>query len=282
MAGPAFPHRAVRHGFDPLRDSKFNAGFARTYSTRLGRLSQRSIMHMPSETYDNVWAKAGPLTVASQYLTSDQCLGCHSAGGTGLQFDMTEPAADDKLVNNSPYGTWKGSPMGLAGRDPFFFAQLASETETFHPTAASTDRGYLLRLSWHPGPAASRDRLAGSPPAAAARSSRTTVDATPYPADDPVSRLANYGALARDGVSCTACHRMVLGQDAIAKHGQEPQNACVLERQEALNPGLTGFAKSFTGSFLSGPPDKLYGPFQDPKKVPMHRAIGSEPHTPRI
>ena len=49
------------------------------------------------------------------------------------------------------------------------------------------------------------------------------------------------------------------------------------ERQEALNPGLTGFAKSFTGSFLVGPPDKLYGPFQDPKKIPMRRAIGSDP-----
>ena len=119
----------------PYRDGKLNSGFARTYANKLGRISQRSVVRMPSETYDNVWAKAGPLTAASQYLTSDQCLGCHSAGGTGLQFDMTQPGPDDKLINNSPYGTWKGSPMGLAGRDPFFFAQLASETETFHPTA---------------------------------------------------------------------------------------------------------------------------------------------------
>ena len=107
--------------------------------------------------------------------------------------------------------------------------------------------------------------------------SRSTVDAVPFPPDDPVSRLANYGALARDGVSCTACHRIVLGKDAADKHGKEPQNACVLERQEALNPGLTGFAKSFTGSFLVGPPDQLYGPFQDLKKTPMRRAIGSDP-----
>ena len=85
------------------------------------------------------------------------------------------------------------------------------------------------------------------------------------------------GRLARDGVSCTACHRMVIGKDATAKHADEPQNACVLERQNALNSGLSGFAKSFTGSFLVGPPDKLYGPFQDPKKTPMRRAIGSDP-----
>ena len=62
-------------------------------------------------------ARAGP-TAASQFVTSDQCLGCHDAGSTGLQFDMTQPGTDTQLVNNSPYGTWRGSPMGLAGRDP--------------------------------------------------------------------------------------------------------------------------------------------------------------------
>ena len=76
-------------------------------------------------------------TAASQFVTSDQCLGCHSAGGTGLQYDMTQPGPDGKLINISPYGTWRGSPMGLAGRDPIFFAQLASETDTFHPEPES-------------------------------------------------------------------------------------------------------------------------------------------------
>ena len=73
---------------------------------------------MPSETYDHVWAKAGERTAANQFLTSDQCLGCHTAGGTGLQLDMTERGAGDKLINISPYGSWRGSPMGLSGRDP--------------------------------------------------------------------------------------------------------------------------------------------------------------------
>jgi mono/diheme cytochrome c family protein len=258
------------------RDTKYNPAFARTYGKKLGRLDRRSIVNMPSETYDNVWAKGGPLTVASQFLTSDQCIGCHTAGGTGLQYDMTEPGPDDRLINNSPYGTWKGSPMGLAGRDPFFFAQLASETETFHPTASKQIEDTCFGCHGILGQrqAAIDRRLSGKD---CGTFSRSTVDAVPYPPDDPVSRLANYGALARDGVSCTACHRMVLGNDAAAKHGHEPQNACVLERQEALNPGLTGLAKSFTGSFLVGPPDKLYGPFQEPKKIPMQRAIGSDP-----
>jgi hypothetical protein len=189
---------------------------------------------------------------------------------------MTEPGPDDKLINNSAYGTWKGSPMGLAGRDPFFFAQLASETETFHPSAARQIEDTCFGCHGIMGQRqAAIDRKVNNDYCGSF--SRTTVDATPYPPDNPVSRLARYGALARDGVSCTACHRMVLGEEASAKYAKQPQNACVLERQEALNPGLTGFAKSFTGSFLVGPPDKLFGPFQDPKKTPMHGATGSDP-----
>ena len=43
---------------------------------------------------------------------------------------LKEQQADGstQLVNLSPYGEWRASPMGLAGRDPIFFAQLQSET----------------------------------------------------------------------------------------------------------------------------------------------------------
>ena len=113
---------------------------------------------MPPETYDSVWAKPQEPTANGQFLTSDQCLGCHSAGGTGLQYDMTQPGPDGKLINISPYGTWRGSPMGLAGRDPIFFAQLASETGTFHPGIQGDDREHLPRLPRHHGPAPARHR----------------------------------------------------------------------------------------------------------------------------
>lgn len=47
---------------------------------------------------------------------------------------MTAPVPQGEALSNlSPYATWRTSPMGLAGRDPVFFAQLASETPTFHP-----------------------------------------------------------------------------------------------------------------------------------------------------
>src|SRR5262249_20288283 len=109
----------------------FNAQPARTTASGI----ETTPWLMPPETYDNVWARADKPTFHDQFLTSDQCLGCHSAGGTGLQYDMTQPGPEGKLTNISPYGTWRGSPMGLAGRDPIFFAQLASETESFHPAA---------------------------------------------------------------------------------------------------------------------------------------------------
>ena len=49
-------------------------------------------------------------------------------------------------------------------------------------------------------------------------------------------RMRNYGMLARDGISCTACHRMVLGKKASDGSPAQPQNACVDERQALLNP----------------------------------------------
>lgn len=258
------------------QEPAYNAAFTKIFWAMGGPPPRDSVAEMPPETYDNVWVKAGTPTVASQYVTSDQCLGCHSAGGTGLQFDMTHPGTADKLINISPYGTWRGSPMGLAGRDPIFFAQLASETQTFHPTVSPMVQDICLGCHGILGQRQSAiDRRAAT--GLCGEFPRTTVDAVPYPPDHPVSKLANYGALARDGISCAACHRMVLGSADSAKVRGEPQNACVLERQALLNPGLSRLAATFTGSFLAGPPDQFFGPFPDPKKKPMKHAIGNDP-----
>ena len=75
------------------------------------------------------------------YLTSDQCTGCHSgfpkaansAFGPAMVVYPPGTTESAKNINVSEYGEWRWSPMGLAGRDPIFFAQLASETGTFHP-----------------------------------------------------------------------------------------------------------------------------------------------------
>ncbi|HVG06706.1 MAG TPA: hypothetical protein VNM67_03310 [Thermoanaerobaculia bacterium] len=247
---------------------------------KLPRPTWETVLRMPSETYDNVWVKAGPITAASQFVTSSQCIGCHDAGGTGLQFDMTAPnphggSFANQLLNLSPYATWKTSPMGLGGRDPIFYAQLASETETFHPKASSVVQDICLGCH---GIAGQRQYKIDDP--ADCKSShflRTYAQAVPYPREDP---LAPYGALARDGISCTACHRMLPGEGPENPANPAislPQNRCLKERQDLLNPDNRGFAKTFTGSFLVGPPDELIGPFEDPRTRPMENAFAIKP-----
>jgi hypothetical protein len=250
------------------------------------------VSKLPSQTYDNVWVGAGGPTAAHEFVTSDQCLGCHDAGGTGLQFDMTapDPQGSGKLLNLSPYATWSASPMGLAGRDPVFFAMLASETDTFHPEASEIVQDTCLGCHGFNGQRQFKiDRVhgtGGAPPSdEECREQpylREYVSAVPWPHGNPGEPLARYGALSRDGISCTACHRTLVGVgDGPAL--DLPENRCVKSRQDFLNPEVEGFARTFTGSFLVGPPDELYGPFEDPRVLPMEHAIGNTPvHTQDI
>src|ERR1051325_10906748 len=268
------------------KDPDYDPAFTKLYWSLGGPPPREQIVNMPSETYDNVWVKPGEPTAASQFVTSDQCLGCHSAGGTGLQFDMTEPGPGDKLINISPYGTWRGSPMGLAGRDPIFFAQLASETETFHKSSSAMVQDTCLGCHGIQGERQHAiDTYAKT--GKCEPFERGTMNAIPYVPPDDIARspkekdavaaLAHYGALARDGISCTSCHRMVLGDAESDMYKGEPQNACIEERQKKANPGLTKFGATFTGNFFVGPPDQLYGPFENPKKKSMKHAIGNNP-----
>ena len=265
----------------------YNGAFTETFGkTTPNPPAWGDVSKFPSATYDNVWVKKTASDVAgldSQYITSDQCAGCHDAGSTGLQFDMTKPlpvtnAHGYRLENLSPYATWRTSPMGLAGRDPIFFAQLASETQTFHPgkkafveTTCLGCHGILGQRQFELD-----NVLAGK---ACGDFRREMVAAVPYPPGDAQAKHADYGALARDGISCAACHRAVFNTHTLAKVKDLPQNKCVIERQEQLNTpaGLTGFAATFTGSFFVGPPDAIYGPFKSPKPVPMQHALGITP-----
>ena len=258
-------------------------------ATPLPKPTWDSVVQMPSETYDNVWVEAGGPSAASAFVTSDQCIGCHDAGATGLQFDMTIPNPyGDNLVNLSPYATWRTSPMGLGGRDPIFYAQLASETETFHPGASPVvqdvclgchgvlgQRQYAIDGAAHPDQVPCEAKA--TPEERHRCFLREYANAKPYPSDNPQVHLANYGALARDGISCTACHHMLVGKGPEDPAINAPENHGVLARQQFLNPQNTGFAATFTGSFLVGPPDELYGPFADPKVKPMEHALGIEP-----
>jgi hypothetical protein len=90
-----------------------------------------AVQTFPAEPLDTYLAHTH---APSQFVTSDQCMGCHSAASQKpsgpLMWVTPAPLAavgGATGFNASEYGEWRWSPMGLAGRDPVFYAQLESE-----------------------------------------------------------------------------------------------------------------------------------------------------------
>ncbi|HEX8691976.1 MAG TPA: hypothetical protein VF746_06135 [Longimicrobium sp.] len=184
----------------------------------------------PVETYDHVVpGPGGP----EQFLTSDQCTGCHSAS----TFNMALITAGGRdTFNLSPYGEWRASLMGLAGRDPVFHAQRESEVarfpdlRTFIDTTCYRCHGVMGQR-------------------------QAKLDGTMFRHDmvyaGPGEPGAKYGALARDGISCMACHQV-----------------------SAIAPGDTA---TFTGRFPVDPPGHVNGPYDTVIELPMKNALGITP-----
>lgn len=211
---------------------------------------------MVSEAFDHV-VPHGRTTGPQQFLTSDQCGGCHDAtgtiGGTGRPdiptmlypnaLQTCDPGSNPPTnckVNVSPNGEWRYSLMGLSGRDPIFLAQLETE-RTIHPqlsgkaSAADFIDDTCLRCHGVMGERQYKIDTNGGL-------------LTHESLSDPTSR---YGALARDGVSCLGCHH-------IAADG-------------------LGTEETYTGQFKVGPATELYGPYAQAATLPMQNAIGVKP-----
>ncbi|MFL6521097.1 MAG: cytochrome P460 family protein [Chthoniobacterales bacterium] len=224
------------------------------------------VKKIPAETFDHVVAGPhGP----QHFITSDSCMGCHSAiyyGNAMVYTGAKDAEGNAPLMNVSPYGEWRWSPMGLAGRDPIFYSQLDSELaylKTFKDKAEGEKLAHDVvntcfrchgvmgkrQFELDHGPAANFDREF-------VYETRMT---------DPNFK---YGALARDGVSCASCHHIV--------EDKTPKGV----------PPLTHFLEhSITGLFEVGKPDEMLGPFEDNLIVtdPMNNAIGVKPkHDPYI
>jgi hypothetical protein len=243
---------------------------------------------MPSHTYDHAISKlgvAGANPAASQYLTSDQCEGCHEAGGAG---QLATPHMVERVVRDggeqqidlAPWAEWSVSPMGLAGRDPVFHSQLELERNIargqpglanirdcidntcLHCHGGAGARQYNIDTA---GQGPKGDPCAAFLPQPAERRAADydgklftakMVDA--WRDEDPAN--ARYGALARDGINCSMCHH-------IADRDLDQKN----------------LPKTFTGNFRVGPPDRLYGPFPNaasPDEIrtkPMVAALGITP-----
>ncbi len=249
-------------------------------------------LRMPSASFDTVWVKPNDghkaAGVASQYVTSDQCVGCHDVGQTGLLYDMsTIDPVNKHFIDQAPYGTWRTSPMGLAGRDPIFFAQLASETQTFHNAPGTPAIVENVCLGCHGIQGQRQYTLdhAQTNSGDCGQFSRAMVDQIPLAnGTAPAGSHPNYGALARDGISCTSCHHAIFKKNDIAKHfpsgKPDAQNKCVVARQQFLNPGVDHdtLAATFTGSYLVGDPGRIGAPMEKPQPKPMQNALGLTPH----
>ena len=234
------------------------------------------IQTFPAEPLDTMLAKLHA-KMPAQFLTSDQCMGCHSAASgppSGPLMWLTPSPAytapPSSLpgpvgVNVSEYGEWRWSPMGLAGRDPVFFAQLESELAYIDAIPAKRivgDHPQRTRATLKAQVVDTCMRCHG------VMGKRTNEiehgKAAHFNADwvfaaDPATPQFHLGGLARDGISCTVCHH-------ITQTKQEASLAFVLAHRN-------------TGLFSIGRADELHGPFETKLTAahPMNESLGAKP-----
>jgi mono/diheme cytochrome c family protein len=197
-----------------------------------------SAVPLPQSSNDHVVPVPGAMP--EHFVTSDVCSGCHDADSLlhGLYPNMMMQA-DGQNLNVSPYGEWSASLMGLAGRDPVFRAQLESE-RALHPELGDSIDNFCMTCHGVMGKRQLALDTGGT--------GLMSLAATYQTGDEP---MAKYAALARDGVSCTACHH-------VAAEG-------------------LGEPSTFTGQFNLGPADQLYGQYQDTLPYAMEQAVGAAP-----
>ena len=218
---------------DPLTSPR--ADFVALYDTIVPP-APASVLAIPDARFDHV----PPAPEPRGFVTSDVCSGCHDADSLlhGVTPNMVVDRGGERL-NLSPYGEWSASLMGLAGRDPVFRAQLESEW-ALHPEIADFVDNFCFTCHGVMG----HRELATDTGGTELLTLADTYDTGAAP-------RAHYAALARDGVSCSACHR--IASDGLGQPG------------------------TFTGQFAVGPPDEIYGPYDRPKAYAMENGLGVTP-----
>ena len=188
------PDAAALAASKPGRD--INPEFVALFDS-IPPVAPEDVLAIPPVTYDHVIAGPdGP----GQFVTSDQCLSCHDGQTLPFGPNMIIPATEDQeMINLSPYGEWNWSMMGLAGRDPIFYAQLESEI-SIHDSGDLPETIQNLCFRCH-GVMGQRQFHLDD---AGDTFTRDIVQVT-----DPADPNHKYGALARDGISCMVCHQIV-------------------------------------------------------------------------
>lgn len=248
--GATLPLAALKPG------RKADPEFLKTF-TSIPNVPYQSVQKMPSETYDNI---PQPASGHGQFISSSQCMSCHSGlnGPFGPTMFLPSPKAKPGTVsgaNVSPYGEWRWSPMGLAGRDPIFFAQLESEFAYFDtlPSPRREELTTTVRNACLTCHGAMGKRQLDSDNGGNGDFQLSYLQVT-----DRGNPHYKYGALARDGISCEVCHRNA--------PDQIPPGT----------PPLEHFLKtSITGHFQVSNPERLYGPFKDDNISPYAMKTGT-------
>lgn len=259
-----------------------------------------------------------------EYITSDTCVGCHGGLGgapSGVTMFLKTGTKYGDGYNVSEYGEWRWSPMGLAGRDPIFHAQIESEmillrrdsekkpsplkgplAETQQAVIDTCTRchgamgqrqlkidaaekrtlpnGGKLNPHFNLGYFSLAERLSKEDPIPT--SPTGGVNPPISYGDGEFYQYHRYGALAREGVSCTICHRIT---------GPTDEEVSVWEKKindteptwlkEGLPKGGGSMAFQFmnnsTGRYKRNDADELFGPFAKVATKPMQHALGITP-----
>lgn len=158
------------------------------------------------------------------FMTSDRCAMCHDTSVTALRDAAGRDVAQ--------FALWRGSMMALSARDPYWLAVFAEERAR-HPEQADAIDETCTRC--HAPAGAHERKLAG--------------DQLRF--DDIVAGTSPEAIVARDGVTCTACHQ--------------------------ITPTGLGTEASFTGNYQIGTQRQIFGPHDNPFVMPMFRHTGYTP-----
>ena len=262
--------RCTQVGLPECRPLVENRAFLNYYNS-IGETQVGDVQRIPPVTHD--WV-VNERQDEHGLVTSNQCMSCHAGG--------VEPFGPSMFVANeegehaygadgwhiSPYGEWRWTAMGLAGRDPVFYAQLESELallkEEFDPDTAKEISQSLVDTCLRCHGAMGKHQFDMDKTDPESKYTLAHVHATASPDQHIGKGDEQYGALSRDGISCVICHRM------------QPRP----QPEEDERPYLQFFLEhSTTGKFHLGPSDEIYGPFKDDEISPyvMEHSLGIEP-----
>jgi cytochrome c553 len=228
--------------------------FKEMFSKNKG-LEQSEVKTIPPRGFDHTVVTPGNTL---QFTTSDNCMPCHS-GSNSTAYGVNMFIADEngpggKGWNISPYGEWQGSMMGLAGRDPIFFAQLESE-RAVHNQNGLPEMLQNTCLSCH-GVMGQRQFHIDN-----GENKKPFLEKYVFEKGSDPNSI--YGGLARDGISCMVCHQIVdsggpLIDIATGKFKVDP-------------PGT--HEKTKDGKNISW----IYGPYEKVSSHPMMEGLGMRP-----